>query len=375
MDSESAITWVTRNTLVEQRATIVGEPNLNEIWQSGVIQEESVSVVWPNKNTNITPKILNEETVQQIQRDLKDSRANKEIDLRGFEPCAFYAPIHFNLNHWGIYIQEACLEKNALNLTKVLVKMGAHITPTLIKDIEESAFQLLYLHEEFHHRLEMFAIRGSHLDSQISYVNYYENVYKQSWYADPLKCREEAMCEAYVSRMLRSRLYKKIDRQVFYALLSYHKEFALNLRGPYEGALSLVANKNFDKALDIILNQIVSGVSITPPNSRNYLNVRLLMETASDLSDCTYILLKSSNPSISPGLMHLTLPTKKLRRYIKNQGFFPVGGSKHEKWSNDKGLMINLQGSRKEQHQDIIRSTAETLGISIPTLVAGVRDM
>jgi hypothetical protein len=122
-----------------------------------------------------------------------------EQNARQWEPepnCAWYCPVHFFGEQWGIYIREDCILQVAERIVehtqdRSFVDPG---TPLQLLQLLRASLYLLYLHEAFHHKVESFGFRLLVTTGEDHYWRYKENVYKPTFLTND--CLEESLANA-----------------------------------------------------------------------------------------------------------------------------------------------------------------------------------
>ncbi len=104
------------------------------------------------------------------------SEENGPREDTGWDICAWYQPIHFFGQMWGIYIRQECIFSLMRKIAGFLHPTTPR-SPTLVKALARAGFAVLFLHEHFHHKVESFGIRLHVVERKSSYVPYMSLVY------------------------------------------------------------------------------------------------------------------------------------------------------------------------------------------------------
>jgi len=112
--------------------------------------------------------------------------------------CAWYFPLHFYGHSWGIYIREECLMTLAADIAGdvdwSLVSGYRGRMDAIVKQLLRGAFYTLFLHEQFHHKVESLGLRLLIAAGSDRYRPYKANVYRPAWGTSD--CLEESLANA-----------------------------------------------------------------------------------------------------------------------------------------------------------------------------------
>jgi hypothetical protein len=106
-------------------------------------------------------------------------RQSDEGEAGPWDRCAWYAPIHFYGHRWGIYMREDCIRSLALAISGFLPSSAGTLPKRrLFQQLIRGAAYSLFLHEQYHHKVESFAFR-LHVSSGVpAYRAYSKQVYR-----------------------------------------------------------------------------------------------------------------------------------------------------------------------------------------------------
>jgi hypothetical protein len=127
------------------------------------------------------------------QRDL--SRTGHQGRPARQEPpephCAWYCPIHFFGHGWGIYIRESCILPLATDIATFVDWLSVLASRWEIhRHLLRSAFYVLFLHEQFHHKVESLGFRLLISTRVDRYRPYKTNVHRRTFLSSD--CIEES---------------------------------------------------------------------------------------------------------------------------------------------------------------------------------------
>jgi len=185
----------------------------------------------------------------------KSRENNHDIKWEDFIPekCAWYQSYHFGSPFWGIHIKEECWAKITrrllLDAGMASLKDPRASVPLLANPYlaTRSAFMYLFLHELFHHQIDVAAsILEIVKNDRDLYINYYYNVYIKTFIAPG------ALEEALANRYLYGRNKEcDLDRTYLYA--------SLKGQGAGYRDFDLYSGDNFWEGRRTIMNQIFEG--------------------------------------------------------------------------------------------------------------------
>jgi len=101
----------------------------------------------------------------------------------GWDTCAWYQPMHFFGHEWGIFIRRDCIQVMAVQIARFLPN-GTPFSPALLKALIRAGFAALFLHEQFHHKVESLGIRLHVVERSCRYIPYQQGVYMPTYGTD-----------------------------------------------------------------------------------------------------------------------------------------------------------------------------------------------
>lgn len=96
-----------------------------------------------------------------------------------WDRCAWYQPMHYFGNDWGIYIRRKCLHERMEEVARFL-PAATMVDRPLLEALYRSAFASFFLHEQFHHMVESLGIRMHVVQRRSAYLEYKAKVYRPS---------------------------------------------------------------------------------------------------------------------------------------------------------------------------------------------------
>lgn len=313
-----------------------------------------------------------EDLQEEIERINRNGPRRQTIDSKPFEPrCAWYCPIHFFGFGWGIFIREKCIFEIAKNIANFVDPSTLDLSRMneITKQLLQSAFYVMFLHEQFHHKLESLGFRLLIATGQDRYRTYKKNVYRPT-FGTP-DCLEESLANAQsFLRLNEPRYAKRVSiKSIQQGSREYLRmSFALQPPGYKEG-LDYLTEAKFRKGLFELQSRVRDmrfphGASVghwaaAPDMTRARYNIS---------KDIYVILPGGAKPlfpisSIDPGF---TVSGKELiNDLIRHYGYQKVrGGGKgsHVKLEKSGKRSIVIPGTSKPLSPGVIKNVLGNFG-------------
>jgi len=144
-----------------------------------------------------------EETLTQgppTDEEIKEMAQDNRWDV-----CAWYQPIHYYGNDWGIFIRQDCILAHALRIAR-FIPIPATLSIGLAIVLIRASTYAFFLHEQYHHKVESLAIRLEVVRQLSIYTDYVSKVYIPAVGTDDQL--EESMANASMYRRLTTQPYK-----------------------------------------------------------------------------------------------------------------------------------------------------------------------
>lgn len=305
------------------------------------------------------------------------SEINNKIPITNkIDILAWYQPIHFYGDNWGIYIFDSGIIEVMTSIFSYLPSVDGSQKLLMTKNIQAIAIEILRLHEEYHHRLEAFAIKQHIASGNILYPAYNDSVFLPTRDQTPCMCPEERLCDAYVYRALQTWLRPKVSTDIFLAVMNSWKNHMAIALGPYAGSLNLTTKSKFTNEQDLVLGQIVTS-DISP--NLHTVEKKFLHEYTKPIRELTenvYIVHDSDIKTYIPGVHQFAAPRRKVEKLILAKGYTETkeGDGSHTKYKKPGSPMIVLTKSR-EQSQTVLKSVAKALNLDLQEFLAEVREI
>ena len=200
--------------------------------------------------TELPPDVVGE--LESLAR-LDDEEQSPEL----LDRLAWYAPLHFAGERWGIYITEDSVIRLAGRICGHLSDRQV-TNPEVARRALRSALRTLNFHEAFHHSTESFAIRLELIEKRERYRTYHREVYQQpSGEDEPL---EEALaCADMVRRQPRAMGKGSTASAVREATVRMLEAWIPNLPNGYRQGLDFVEDAKFNEGKDHLSAMVQQG--------------------------------------------------------------------------------------------------------------------
>ena len=315
----------------------------------------------------------------RLTRDVVQRVLEGDGGLRGrdnavppLDVLGWYQPIHFFAGNWGTFIRESAIVALAHDLAPRFQQyadrrsMEAHVAILL-----RAAFAYIYLHEQYHHKIESLAIRLHVAERRPVYPGFKLNVSKVVAGSD--NDIQEALANADAWHRLGQAPYSSWfapdERQV---IREWLEDVFVHSPPGYCQAVAFLRAAPFDGGEQFLSAQLQEA-RVTPqrPYTEEFGIATHLTQALFSLKQNVWTLVPAGEQPILPTISGVfPLATTRLERYIKRQGWKEVAGAgkgSHTKYRHE-GQMIILPHA-KDVSLTVLSSTARTLGYKIHELV------
>lgn len=310
-----------------------------------------------------------------VRPDIVDAVLAGDGGLRGrdnaFPPLdvlAWYQPIHFFANNWGVFLRETALIQLAADLAPRFARFqdrrssSAHVIVLL-----RAGFAYAFLHEHYHHKIESLALRLHVVERRVVYPDYVQRV------ANAVAGTDDAIEEALANADAWLRLanppysdwFKRDERQVVREWM--RDTFRASPPG-YRRAEDLLSRSTFQPCENQLVSQVQEGTS-SPRRAQvqDFGIATHLTRSMFNLKQNVYTIIAAGQHSILPTLHGVfPLATADLEKYLRRQGWEYVKGAgkgSHSKYRKPNQEMIIVPHS-KDVSMTVLASTARTLGFT-----------
>lgn len=318
-----------------------------------------------------------------VRSEVVDTVLAGDAGLRGrdnaFPPpdvLAWYQPIHFFANNWGIFIRESSVIQLAADLAPRFARFEdrrsryAHVAVLL-----RAAFTYAFLHEHYHHKVESLALRLHVVERRLIYPDYVQRV--SNVVAGTDDAIEEALANADAWRRLANAPYNTwFKRDEMQVVREWMRDTFRASPPGYRFAQNLLGEPTFLAFENRLVSQVQEArASVRREHVQDFGIATHLNRSMFNLKQNVWTLVPVGQRSILPTLDGvLPLATAALEKHLLRQGWEYVKGGKgsHSKYRKPGQGMIVLP-HRKDVSMTVLASTARTLGCTTRQLsdVAG----
>jgi predicted RNA binding protein YcfA (HicA-like mRNA interferase family) len=297
---------------------------------------------------------------------------DRDRDKGIWDVCAWYQPIHYFGNDWGIFIREDCLKSQAIRIAGRLDPSDLRKIPGwryqgpggLTKAMLRASFACFFLHEQFHHKIESLGFRLHVARGQGSYLPYKKNVYRPNYLTD--NCLEEALANADIFKRISEQTYKSVMGDVVVAATKHYLRSTFPSEQPgYRKAVDYLTTSQFRDGLNHLQAQVRYGSLTHGTNQRDWLLAPRLTQSFFNLKSEIYVIVPPGQQAILPTqIFPKTCSTREMERICRNHGYSPVSGGKgsHIKMKKRDAPTITLPGNRKDLSPGVVKSVLRALG-------------
>ncbi|KLR59931.1 putative periplasmic or secreted lipoprotein [Actinobacteria bacterium IMCC26207] len=316
---------------------------------------------------------LPEEALDRIRSGRNPGTGERSNGVPGWDVCAWYQPIHFQGFDWGIYIYDHCILDIA---AAVYRRLGSPtLSMTLAKALVRAGFAALFLHEQYHHKVESAAIRMLIVQQSDIYLRYMARVYMVADGTDDQL--EEGLANADSFYRLDSDPYSSWLGTAVRSALKQHLRDSFRIAPPGYGlAEDIVEYGTFSSDQCELLARLQEG-TLNPVRSVPddfVIATHLTHSLFSVRQDLWSISSRGSSPLLpTKGLSLPQVSTRTVERLLAEKGWVLVKGrgkGSHRMYRVDGARPIVLP-DRKDLSPAVLRNTAKALGMkSASDLVA-----
>lgn len=306
---------------------------------------------------------------------------NEEIGRGPYSPpeevldaYAWYLPFHYFWYDSGIYLSEVAIWECA---KAILSRIPAPRRYELASAYQahQAALAVLFLHEEFHHKVESFATRIEVVRASKVYNPYKTQVYRPLVARDDDRLMEESLaCAEMIGRLGEPTYTKVIPADIRRATREWLHEWIPTLSAIYRRGADLASNEPYSDARKLMYGQIdeaaISPVrdaavwTLAPDMIRGFLNVRRI----------AYVVIPIGTKPLIPWFQRyadpLSVSTRSARQALRVAGWAEVSGGdgSHAKFEK-AGHRPFILPKRKDLSIGLQKHLARAVG------AANIRDL
>jgi predicted RNA binding protein YcfA (HicA-like mRNA interferase family) len=290
--------------------------------------------------------------------------------------CAWYQPLHFHALDWGIFIKEDCLLRLALEIALHVAYRpgGRQDTYQLAKALIRAAFAALFLHEQYHHKTESYALRLHVVERVPRYVPYFKAVYSPLRATGSDDLHEEALANADSYLRVPTEPYIRwLGGLVVDATQAYlAARFPSDPPG-YRRAIDLLAVADFDNHEFIVKSQVQEGTVVPFRTPGDWLMApRINQSFFSCRSDIWTIVRPGAGRILPSAPPYPAVSTRAMIKGLRELGYEQTVGGKgsHVKLVAEGHPPLIIPGDRKDLSPVVLRNIAKALGYRNPNDLA-----
>ena len=314
---------------------------------------------------------LDEVGIRLEQDAPRESRTPPDQAGRPIEPhCAWYCPIHFFGHGWGIYLREECILSIGLSIASALspqeVIAAGLSRPQLGLYLLRAAFYVLFLHEQFHHKVESFGLRV-HVSTQSSkYVPYKKSVYQPTW--PSADCLEEGLANADSYLRLTEPRYRRRIGPVLRATQSYLRHSFASQPPAYRNGLRYLAQRTFNHGLYRLQAQVLEGVLTPTMKSTDWVIAPRMTQSLFPVTSNIWVVVpRGVHPilpigAVSPGFTASTRDVVGALERHYGYAQAPGGKGSHVKLKHPRRKTVVIPGNRRTLSPGAISHVLSALG-------------
>jgi predicted RNA binding protein YcfA (HicA-like mRNA interferase family) len=348
-------------TLIPERPRTEGQ-DLHPVDVEGLMGEEIDHAEWNDFDPDVVDRVLS-----------GDSRLRDRAGaVPAIEVLAWYQPIHFFGNQWGIFIREEGLLDLAADLAASrpsnLQRSNPHADFWFLV---RSAFSFLFLHEQYHHKIESAAIRMHITEQRPVYPRYARAIWPAVGGTN--RDLEEALANADAHyRFGTQKPYSNFARGRERAYVrDWMEDLFANSPPGYKRALNYLRRSSFDPAEGLLLGQVQEATETPRRRSTDdFMQAEHLTHSLFNLKQNVWTLVPKGARSILPSKDLIPGLTRiRLERFLRKTGWeeTALGKGSHSVWRRDGSGMITLP-HQKDLSKTVLKSTAKTLGMTVHDL-------
>lgn len=294
------------------------------------------------------------------------------------DACAWYRPLHYHGLGWGIFVREDCLLRIALEIAPYCPRPhSSWQTYQLAKALIRAAFSALFLHEQYHHKTESFALRLHVVERTGRYVPYHQGVYLPSRGTDDLL--EEALANADSYHRLRTDPYRRMIGETVLAATTRYLEDEFPRQSPgYRKAVDLLDPVDFGRRENLLKSQVQEAAMVPfRPASDWDVAPRINQSYFSCRSDIWTVVRPGAARVLPTSHPYPAVPTRAVTKALGRIGYQPTAGGKgsHLKLVADGLPTLVLPGNEKDLSPVVLRSIAKALGFKNADDLTGGLDL
>jgi hypothetical protein len=284
---------------------------------------------------------------------------------------AWYQPIHYFGLDWGIFIKETGLVECARRIARTYsgAPPPAASAGLWAKAVLRAAFNVLFLHEHYHHKTESLALRLHVVEQRPVYPKYFDQVYRVT--AGTKDQIEEGLANADSYRRLGESTYWT-GRTITALTRQYLKRSFQTAPPGYANAKDLLGKQDFQEEQNLFFAQVQeTTVGAVRPNLSEFSIATHLNHSLFSVDQRIWTIIPAGGSSVLP--THPggpILPTSGVADLLTRRGWREVSAGLYETgraFRNRRGQMIILP-FKVHVSGPVVKAVADTAGLKMAEL-------
>lgn len=228
--------------------------------------------------------------------------------------CAWYEPLHTHPAGWGIYLREACVLDRMIAIAAA-IRLPYSISPLFLKALYRVSAYGLFLHEQFHHKIESLGFRLLVVEGRLRYLDYDRNVYRKLLGTNA--CLEEALANADAYRRLGESAYRRWFGPSLLDAARLAMSAGWTSAPPgYNQAGLYISESSYRDALATLAAQVHEGIA-TPSRTRAWRSGANMHESMLPITANIWTVVPTGTRPLMPLRKFRSRPNLRLRRLLR----------------------------------------------------------
>jgi predicted RNA binding protein YcfA (HicA-like mRNA interferase family) len=282
-----------------------------------------------------------------------------------WDVCAWYQPMHFFGHDWGIFIRRDCIRENAIQVARFLPR-GTPFSTTLLKALIRAGFAALFLHEQFHHKIESLGIRLHVVERSCRYLPYQKSVYRLTYGTDDNL--EEALANADAFLRTNTSPYSLWMGKAVVAALQEYLEWRYYFDPPgYRVAPRYMTKGEFNRALDVLHGQVQEALLKPKRPSQEWEVATRLYQSLFKVTVHLWEVVPRDKPRpMLPGAKpYPSISTRELVKLAERHGWKVkrgAGKGSHVRMERPGSPSLTIPGDRRDDSPGVIKTALWAFG-------------
>jgi predicted RNA binding protein YcfA (HicA-like mRNA interferase family) len=282
-----------------------------------------------------------------------------------WDACAWYHPMHYHRHDWGIFIRQDCIREHAIQIARFL-PAGTPFSPSLVKALVRAGFAAMFLHEQFHHKVESLAIRLHIVERSCRYVPYQNGVYRPTYGSD--NNLEEALANADACLRVRTSPYATWMGGTVVAALQAYLRWRYPFDPPgYRMAPKYLTNTKLDRAVDLLHGQVQEALVKPKRPTDEWEIATRLHQSLFKVTDHLWEVVPRSHPRpmLPCAKPYPSISSTQLVRLAEKHGWAirrGAGKGSHIRMERSGAPSLTIPANRRDVSPGVIETTLRAFG-------------